>query len=62
MVDVALWFYFLATTNAPKLTNPDLVQEPINGLKFGKAPGLNGTQDRALTLLPSQRYPYLSSL
>jgi hypothetical protein len=36
------------------LTNPEEVQEAIRGLKFSKAPGPNGIQNRALKHLPQR--------
>jgi len=54
MVDVALRSYFQMPASEPKLTNPDEVHEAIRGLKFGKAPGPDGTQNRALKHLPQR--------
>jgi hypothetical protein len=53
-VDVALKSYFQAPANEPKLTNPHEVHDAMRGLKFAKAPGLNGIPNRALKHL-SQR-------
>jgi hypothetical protein len=52
MVDVALESYFQTPASEPKLTNPEEVQDAIRGLKYGKAPGPNGIQYRALKHLP----------
>jgi hypothetical protein len=48
MVDVALRSQFMTPASEPKLTNPEEVQEAINGLKFSKASGPNGIPNRAL--------------
>jgi len=52
--DVALRSYLITPASEPKLTNPEEVQEAIWGLKFGKAPGLNGIPNRALKHLPQR--------
>jgi hypothetical protein len=44
--------YFCAPASKPKLNNPMEVQDAIWGLKDGKAPGPNGSPNRALKHLP----------
>ena len=41
IVDMELGSYFMAPVSEPKLTNPEVVQETIRGLKVSKAPGPN---------------------
>jgi hypothetical protein len=36
MVDVALRSYFLTSASEPRLTNPDVVQEAIKGVKSAR--------------------------
>jgi hypothetical protein len=43
-----MWAYSFAPTGEPKLSNPTEVQDAIQGLKVGKAPGPNGIPNRAL--------------
>jgi hypothetical protein len=54
VIDVALRSYFQTPAREHKLTNPDEVHEAIRGLKVGKAPGPNGTPNRALKHLPQR--------
>jgi hypothetical protein len=53
-VDVALRSYFQTPAREPKLTNPDEIHEANRGLKFGKSPGPNVIQNRALKHLPQR--------
>ena len=54
MVDVALRSYFMTPASESSLTNPDEVHEAIRCLNISKAPGPNGTPNRALKRLPKQ--------
>jgi hypothetical protein len=54
MVYVALRSYFMTPASESKLTNPEVVQEAIRGLKVSKAPGPNGIPNRALKHLPQR--------
>jgi hypothetical protein len=51
-VDVGLELYFRTPASKSRLTYPEDVQEPIRGLKVGKAPGPNGIPNRALKHFP----------
>ena len=51
-VDVAPRSYFLSPAGKPQLTTLDEVHEAIRSLKVRKAPGPNGTRNRALKHLP----------
>ena len=48
MVDVQVESYFQASAGDPMLTNTDEVQNTIRGVRVVKAPGPNGTRNRAL--------------
>jgi hypothetical protein len=54
MVNVTLESYFQTPASEPKLTDPEKVHEAIRGLKIVKAPGPNGTPNRALKHLPKR--------
>jgi hypothetical protein len=54
MVNAELNSNSMSTANEPNLTNPEGVQEVINGLKFSKAPGPNRVPNRALKNLPQR--------
>jgi hypothetical protein len=58
-VDVGLSSFFMARAGEPKLTKPEEVLEAIRGLRFSKAPGLNGIPNRALKHLPQRAVPLL---
>jgi hypothetical protein len=57
IVDVELTSYFLTAASEPKLTNPEVVEEVIRGLKFVNAPCPNRIPNRALIHLHSEWYP-----
>jgi hypothetical protein len=44
VVDEVMRAYKYAPASEPTLTSPSEVQEDIEGLKFGKAPGPNGVR------------------
>ena len=60
MVEVGLRSYFMALASAPKLTNPEEVQEAIKVLKISKAPGPSGIPNRALKHLPQRAVSLLA--
>jgi len=51
MVNVGLMSYLLTPASELKLTNPDEVHEAFMGLKFARAPCLNGIPNRIMNLL-----------
>jgi hypothetical protein len=61
-VNEALCAYEYASASEPKLTSPSKDQEAINGLKVGKAPGLNGVPNRALRHLPKRAIIFYTKL
>jgi hypothetical protein len=54
IVGEALQAYSYAPASEPKLTNAAEVQDAIQGLKVGKAPGPNGVPNRALKHVPQR--------
>jgi hypothetical protein len=52
VLNEAIRSYSFAPASEPKLTNPMEVQDAIQGLKVGKAPGPDGSPNRALKHLP----------
>ena len=54
MFDVALRSYFMTPASAPKLTNPEEVQEAIRGQNVSKVPVPKGTPIRVLKHLPQR--------
>jgi hypothetical protein len=58
MVDVVLRSYFMSPARDPKLTNPDVVEDVIRGLKVSKALGFN----RVLKHLPQRAVSLLAQI
>jgi hypothetical protein len=61
-VTEALQAYSYAPASEPQLTNPMEVQDAIQGLKVGKAPGPNGLPNRGLKHLPQRAISLLVAL
>jgi hypothetical protein len=51
-VNVGLRSYIRVPDSEPKLTNPEVVQDAVRGIRVSKAPGPNGIPNRALKHLP----------
>jgi hypothetical protein len=62
MVNEAMRAHEHAPTSGPTLTSPSEVLQVTNGLKVGKAPGLNGIPNRALKHLPKRAIPFLTKV
>jgi hypothetical protein len=61
-VDEVMRAYKYAPASELKLTSPSQVQEAVQGLEVGKAPGPNGVLNRALTHLPKREITFLMKL
>jgi hypothetical protein len=61
-VDEVMRAYKYAPASELKLTSPSQVQEAVQGLKVGKAPGPNGVPNRALTHLPKREITFIMKL
>jgi hypothetical protein len=57
--NAALRSYFMTPTSEPKLTNPEVVQETIRGLKGRKALSPNSIPKRTLERLPQRAVSFL---